>query len=105
MRNAKITITQNETDEQYASITMEGDLTLQNADQIRLELIQALKQYNYLSLNIVNIENIDLPFIQLLYSLKKTAESKNKELQIAALVPEDLQLILEHSGFDKGLRL
>lgn len=105
MRNAKITITPNETDEQYASITMEGDLTLQNAEQIKQNLVQALKQYQYLSLNIENVENIDLPFIQLLYALKKTVVNSGKELQIAALVPEDLQLILEHSGFDKGLRL
>ncbi|HYX07381.1 MAG TPA: hypothetical protein VE912_11665 [Bacteroidales bacterium] len=82
-----------------ASITIGGDFTINNITELKKSITDAIDAYDKINLSVNNPDNIDLTAIQLLISLQKSASVKNTELNLNFSVPEDLSLILEHSGF------
>lgn len=81
------------------SITLGGDFTINNIVELKKNITDALDSYDKIDLSVKNPDNIDLTAIQLLISLQKSAALRNTELNIQFSVPQDLNPILEHSGF------
>jgi anti-anti-sigma regulatory factor len=100
MKKAHITTeAQKPGDKTSGKIVLEGELTLNNAGEIKTKLYEAMKKYPLLKVSVRNITAIDLSGIQLLYSLSKTAEEMNRSVTFdIALLPETTALF-QKAGF------
>jgi anti-anti-sigma factor len=85
------------------TISLEGELTVNNVTAIRKELLQALEKCDRLQLRIYNVTTLDLSWIQLLHSLKKTCEDLGKSTAIEMLLNPDAELLLARTGFGSFL--
>lgn len=83
------------------TITLSGNLTLDEAETIKLMLKQNLEKYQKFLIKLQNVENIDLGMIQLLYSFRWTAERKSKSVSFSFSLLDEHKLLLEHAGFSE----
>ena len=90
--------------ENKARMVVEKELTIYTVLEIKENFIEALGQYDHLDIQIRNVENIDLSFIQLIESLRKTAEEYEKEISISAELRNETRNLVENGGFDPILR-
>jgi len=82
-----------------ATISLSGNLSLDEVENIKQILLENLDKFQKFHLKIEDVENIDLGIIQLLYSFKWTVEKKSKSVTFEFSLPEDHQQLLEHAGF------
>jgi anti-anti-sigma regulatory factor len=90
--------------EKKARMTIEKELTIYTALEIKEYFLDALEQYDEIKVQIKDVENIDLSFIQLIESLRKTAEEYEKTVDISAELQDGTRSLVENSGFDPLLR-
>lgn len=80
-------------------ISMEGHLNVSNISGIQKKLDKIVKKNNSILLDISNVEDADLTFIQLLVGFRQNCQSSNIELKINLdLSPESLELF-RRAGF------
>ncbi|WP_439543228.1 STAS domain-containing protein [Hyphomicrobium sp.] len=65
-------------------LNCEGSLTLANAAQTRRRLLDALDSNESVLVDISDAEDLDITFVQLLISARKSAESQHKDLRLGA---------------------
>ncbi|MBF0279433.1 MAG: STAS domain-containing protein [SAR324 cluster bacterium] len=82
-------------------LKLEGELTMEQAVDIKETLLSALVQVEHLSLNLEEGTVFDLSFVQLLYSAYQTALSMNKSLTLRGACPADLKQIVKESGYNQ----
>jgi len=99
MKKAEITIKALEGDEKSASVIMEGELLLHNVEEARLILLAAFDKYNSFNMQIINVLNIDLSFVQLVYSFHKSCSSAEKQVTYHFDLPDELKTLIESAGF------
>jgi len=99
MKKAEINIKSLEGDEKSATIVMEGELLLHNVEEARLILLAAYEQYTNFNILITNVLNIDLSFIQLIYSFHKSCSSTEKLVSYRFELPAELKSLIESAGF------
>lgn len=87
-----------------ARMTIEKELTIYTVLEIKEQFMLALKEFNELSVHIQKVENIDLSFIQLIESLRKTAEEYDKKINISAELTDETHNLVENAGFDPVLK-
>ena len=82
------------------NIIFSGQLTINNVDKIFDSLKSNIKN-NIKSMNILTekVENIDLTFIQLIYSIIASSKKNGFEVSTSIIVPEDLKLLIINAGF------
>lgn len=80
-------------------ISLEGELTLINAQEVKTKLYEALKKYQALKVSARNVLSLDLSIIQLLYALSKTAGEIKKTVTFDIVVPPETNLLLRKAGF------
>lgn len=90
--------------EKKARMIIEKELTIYTALEIKEYFLEALENYNELKIQIKNVENLDLSFIQLIESLRKTAEEYSKKIEISAELTDGTRSMVENSGFDPLLK-
>ncbi|HKL38524.1 MAG TPA: STAS domain-containing protein [Bacteroidales bacterium] len=90
--------------ENKARMVVEKELTIYTVLEIKENFLDAINQYNELDVQIKNVENIDLSFIQLIESLRKTAEEYDKKISISAELVDETQTLVDNAGFDPILR-
>ena len=90
--------------ENKARMIVEKELTIYTVLEIKENFIEAIGQYDALDIQIRNVENLDLSFIQLIESLRKTAEEYGKKITISAELVNETRSLVENSGFDPILR-
>jgi anti-anti-sigma regulatory factor len=90
--------------ESKARMTIKKELTIYTVLEIKEYFLEAIEKYNELDIRIKKVENIDLSFIQLIESLKKTGEEYGKALSISAELADETRTLVENSGFDPILR-
>jgi len=90
--------------EKKARMTIEKELTIYTALEIKEYFLEAVEKFNEIKIQIKDVENIDLSFIQLIESLRKTAEEYNKKINISAELKDGTRELVENSGFDPLLR-
>ncbi|MCK5278202.1 MAG: hypothetical protein KAK04_06685 [Cyclobacteriaceae bacterium] len=84
---------------QLAKLTINQDMTIINAGELKAKMEEALNSASSLDLTLKNIEVMDLAGIQLIYALKKEAENQIKKLKINFDLKTDLLENIRLSGF------
>jgi anti-anti-sigma factor len=81
------------------SISLEGELTLNNVVAIKKELKEALDKCASLELTLQNVTSIDLSWLQLLHSIRKTCKESGKSVTIEMILNPDAELLFARTGF------
>ena len=88
-------------------LTINGELTIQNIAELWKILIKSLKDTAHLALNLENITEIDMSFLQLLCSAHKTTIKSDKHFTLHCSSPEIFREAVKDSGYQqiKGCEL
>jgi ABC-type transporter Mla MlaB component len=81
-------------------LSLEGELTVSNAADLRQGLLAALEQSDRLELDLDAVTAIDLAGLQLLCSAQRTAMAGEKSLTFKDALPPALQEACANAGFD-----
>lgn len=101
MNETDVFINQIKKDDGSNVITLSGNLTISNSKKIQQSLIEAFKPLKNISIEINEVENIDLSFIQLIYTLSVESKNFGKNINITSKLNEDLRLLIENAGFSE----
>ncbi len=88
-------------DKKTVKMQIKGDVILQNLNSIFPEIIANIDKHDNIHLILNEITELDLSAIQLIYSIKKTCDSNNKKFELVLELPEEIELLLKNSGFEK----
>jgi anti-anti-sigma regulatory factor len=80
-------------------LTLNGELTLEHADEIRSSLIKALINADQVTLNFERATRADLSCLQLLCSAHRTSTRLNKRMAFGGTLPEVLNRTAVGAGF------
>jgi len=89
---------------QTATITINQDMTIINANVLKEKMENALNSASTLNLKLKNIEVMDLAGIQLIYALKKEAVNQNKILRINFDLKAEVEELIRSAGFSDLLK-
>jgi hypothetical protein len=84
--------------EKKAEIVLENELTIFTLEPLQHDLLKALDEYDEIKIKLKNIENIDLSFIQYLFSLQTFAAAKSKNLSFTAEFSDEIKSLLVNTG-------
>lgn len=90
--------------EKKVKITFKNDLTIFSIESIKDQFIYAVQKNDVIQLELKDVKNIDLTFIQLIYSLKISSASLKKEVSVSANLSEDIKSLFSNSGISKILK-
>ncbi len=88
-------------------ITLEGDLTLSHAEELKGIFIKALADADEVSIDFLNVQEVDLSCLQLFCSLHRSAVRLKKRVVFSGSPPPALKKVSEAAGFAhlKGCKL
>ena len=88
-------------------ISLDGEVTLQQAEELRRVLIKALVDADEVSVDMEKAEKVDLSCLQLLCSAHRSAVRLSKKLAFSGSSPKALRDVVETTGFSRatGCRL
>ena len=89
--------------ESKVSIILENELTIFSIEAMKDKIIDAVNKYDIIEFNLKDINNMDLTFVQLFYSIKKSAESLNKEILFDVNMSDDIESLFINSDLNKVL--
>ncbi len=82
------------------TITLKGNLTIENIENIKKSVHDSLLKDGSLIINHVEAEDFDFSYLQLLATAIKTAETQKKEISILKCDSEKFRILMEDSGFN-----
>ncbi len=94
---AAYTIT-TEKNKQATTVKLEGNLTVANINKISKELNKAVANAKKAEINVLNVDETDVSFFQVLIALKNTALANKNELNIKLNLTGEQNNILTRSG-------
>ncbi len=80
-------------------IDFSGQLTIANISKITERVKSNLKNPSNVLINVDNVDNLDISFIQLLHAIKNSGKKKGFEVQVSISVSDDISSLLSHAGF------
>jgi len=80
------------------TLSMEGELTIQHADELRTSLINSLNKANHVRLDLEKVTEADISCLQLLYSAHLESTKTNKSITIDNCSEPFKQAVID-SGF------
>jgi ABC-type transporter Mla MlaB component len=80
-------------------LLLEGEFGLKYIDRIKSRIDSINFDSNKITIELKDINSIDLSTIQLVYSLKKTLCDKGKMVKIVSEIPEDIIPLIRNAGF------
>ena len=83
-------------------VSLEGDIRVQRAEEIRQELRKAITSHEQVFLNVSHVTDIDLSFVHLLYAAKRFARKKKKLFRLTGTFQETVLRRLQTGGFVEG---
>ncbi len=89
--------------ENLVNIVLENELTIFSVESMKDMIIEAVMKYDQIGFALKNVNNIDLTFIQLLYSIKKSAKKLNKKVSFDIELSDDMKSLLNNSDLSKVL--
>jgi ABC-type transporter Mla MlaB component len=104
MGDFKIKVNQPGKGEKSLKIFLGGDLSVNKLDDLNNKMKQIEKDYNDFEITINDVSSFDIASIQLLLSLKKTAEKHKKRMKFKIDLPKDIWELCERTGFVKELK-
>ncbi|MBI5639100.1 MAG: STAS domain-containing protein [Nitrospirae bacterium] len=84
---------------QVGVLTLDGDLTISRADELRTALMKSLDSVDHLVINLDGFTELDLSCFQLLCSAHRTIARQNKRLTLAGEHLDDFRRIVRAAGF------
>lgn len=81
-------------------VTFSGDLSIQNIEKIKQELINIIVDYPNININLDDVSDIDVSFVQLLYAFRQEKQQQNKEIAIEVNLNEELRCLLSKAGIN-----
>jgi len=80
-------------------LTLNGELTIQNAAVFRDVLLESLEKTGHLVLNLENVTEVDLSCLQLLCSAQMTTKEPDRRLTMDGGCPEAFRKAAAESGY------
>ncbi len=84
-------------------INCSGQLTINSIEKISEKIKDQIKEVSKVSIDVKEVDNIDLTFIQLIYSIKNSGKKNGYQVAISMELPEDLKSLIINAGFGKLL--
>ncbi len=81
-------------------ITLKGELTIQQADEIREKILDHIAGYGTIEIQAREVTAFDLAFYQLLTSLKQSLKKAGVGIRISLSLPAELEKLFFKSGLD-----
>lgn len=101
MKKAKIQIKKE--GDSTARIRMEDELSIQTVEDARENLKQVFENYQAFIFELDEVINLDLSYIQLLLSFRRSAEQAGKQVDFNINLPEELKTLIDKAGFKEIL--
>lgn len=79
-------------------ISLSGALTIENAAELMHVMADALSKSDVLEINHEAAESFDLSYLQILLSLKRTADTRHKVFSFIGNHPAGFLSVVEHAG-------
>lgn len=86
-------------EEDRITLTLEGDLTIGQALDLKAALLDAQKETMHLSVKVEEVTAIDITGLQLLCSTHRTMMKQQKEFTMNEFVLEDVRKTIGESGY------
>ncbi|MEE4197898.1 MAG: STAS domain-containing protein [Bacteroidales bacterium] len=83
------------------NILLDHDLTIYTIEEIKDKIIQTFNANQEIDFTLKNVNNLDLSFIQFLYSLSQSAKARGKRIVFTAEFNDEIQALLENSDIRK----
>jgi len=97
-----ITITKKSADK--SEVTLQGDLTIRSAGEIKNAFTRAIVEADEVTVNFGDVSDVDLTCLQLLCSAHRSATRLNKRFLMAGTDrPEVFLSIVEAAGFSRSM--
>ncbi|MBF0285214.1 MAG: STAS domain-containing protein [Magnetococcales bacterium] len=71
-------------------ITLEGQYTVERADELRQQLMAVMKEKEEVEISLAKVERADLTFFQLLHAAMKSRRQKGRSMKFSGDLPEAL---------------
>lgn len=91
--------------EKKVTVVLENDLTIYSVDELKKIIDDLYKKYDDLNFEFKNIKNIDLTFVQLLFSIKQSALNDDKKITLDVDMPEDLELLFNNADIKRVFKV
>jgi anti-anti-sigma regulatory factor len=102
MKNRTFIIkTLNNKDSKGQTIIFEGDLGIKNAEAIKNTLQTIKVSSDTVSLHLKNVEKLDITTLQILKAFETNLSDKQKTINIVTELPQEIERLLNNTGFDK----
>jgi len=85
-------------------VIFKEELTIYSIEKIKEDFSKAFTKYNNIKITLKDVTNIDLSFLQFMYSIQKSAKKNNKTLSFDIKISEEIQLLINNSGLEKILK-
>jgi len=90
--------------EKKATIILEKELTIFSIEKIKDQIVDTFKNNHEIHFKLKDINNMDLTFIQFLFSLKQSAPRNKKVVSIESNISEDTLSLLNNADLLKILK-
>jgi hypothetical protein len=90
--------------ENKVSVVLENELTIFSIEKMREKIIESVLKYDEIDFQLKNVNNMDLTFIQLFYSIKVTSEKLNKKVVFNIDLANDVKSLFINSDLYKVLK-
>ncbi len=81
-------------------LKIEGELVADNVLPVQTLLLGVLPEAKSVRLVLQEVESLDLAFVQLLWSARRTAAALNKNFTVEGTLPDELRSLLQAAGLD-----
>jgi asparagine synthetase A len=81
------------------NIVFSGQLTINYIKKIKDCVNDQIDFSRDISVNVDNPDNLDITFLQLLQSIKTTAELNKRQFMVTTTLPNELEILVSNSGF------
>lgn len=89
--------------EKKVSIILKNELTIFSIEQLQSKIIETVKNYDEIEFNLNEVSNMDLTFIQLFFSIKRTADKLKKKVSFNENLSDDIKTLFINSDLYKVL--
>jgi ABC-type transporter Mla MlaB component len=84
-------------------LVFSGQLTINNIEKITAEIKTILEKPTAINIQVKEVENMDLTFVQLIYSIINSGKKDNFKVTLSLSLSEELKSLVANAGFDSFL--
>lgn len=85
-------------------IVLSEELTIYNIENIKDDIFKAVEKYDYIEMQGTEIKEIDLAFIQLISSIRKTAQNQGKQFTLDIKISAENQELFHNTDITKMIK-